>query len=106
MDVVGFTVHFDEFVPVVRADAWEHSQSISTKPIPITADTPVITIDQNGTVSLPVTIVNEGVVKFQVSSYKSGNNQCRITIPTSNIGWRNGDDFGDPTIKVGPGSGE
>jgi hypothetical protein len=28
VDAVGFTVHFDEFVLVVRADAWEHSKSI------------------------------------------------------------------------------
>ena len=28
MDAVGFTVRFDEFVLVVRADAWEHSKSI------------------------------------------------------------------------------
>jgi hypothetical protein len=82
---------------------------MAAKPIPITADPPVITIDQNGIVSSAVTIVNGGQVKFQVSSYKSGNNQCRITISTSNIGWRNGGDggnVGDPTIKVGPGSGE
>jgi hypothetical protein len=26
VDVVGFTVHFDEFVLVVKADAWEHSK--------------------------------------------------------------------------------
>jgi hypothetical protein len=71
----------------------------------IAADTPVITIDQNGNVSSAVTIVNGGQVTFKVSTYKSGNNQCRITISTSNIGWRNGDDLGDPTIKVGPGSG-
>jgi hypothetical protein len=79
---------------------------MAAKPIPITADPPVITIDQNGTVSLPVTIVNGGVVQFMVTSYKSGNSQCRITISTSNIGWRKGDDLGDPTIKVGPGSGQ
>jgi hypothetical protein len=28
VDVVGFTVHLDEFVLVVRADAWEHSKLI------------------------------------------------------------------------------
>jgi hypothetical protein len=77
---------------------------MAAKPVPITADPPVITIDVNGNVSSAVEIVNGGQVTFQVSGYKPGNNQCRITIAASNIGWKHRDAQGDNTIKVGPGS--
>jgi hypothetical protein len=76
---------------------------MAARPIPITDDPPVITIDANGNVSSPVTIPNNGQVTFQVTGYKSGNDECRITISANNIGWHKKDVMDEGTIKIGAG---
>ena len=52
---------------------------MATQPIQQVTDNPQVTISPNGTYST-VTINNGGVVKFEVSSYPPGTNQCNITL--------------------------
>ena len=72
-------------------------------PIPITgSQDPKIEIDANGNVTGGGTLNNGGVLKIDVTGYKTGYNQCQVVVTVT--GWGNTEDTsGIPggTIKVG-----
>lgn len=77
---------------------------MAANPLSIRENIPTITIDDNGNVSSPVVIDNPGQVTINVSKYKSGSNECRITISAKVITWNHHLTQGGNTIKVGGGS--
>jgi len=77
---------------------------MAAKPLPI-PEVPTIYIDEDGHVSEAVDIVDGGQVTFKVNKYRSGQNECKITISAGNVSWHHRDDLGGGTIKVGGGGG-
>jgi len=60
-----------------------------------------VTIDENGNVTGKVLINNSGNVKFDVSKYKTGKNQCIVTITSANVTWGTTPDANGGTVVVG-----
>ena len=71
------------------------------QPAPAPGYSNEVSIDQNGNVTGQVLVNNSGQVKFDVTSYKQGHNQCIITITSANVTWGNTPTANGGTVVVG-----
>jgi hypothetical protein len=73
---------------------------MAAQPSVVFDSNPTVTINPDGTYS-SVTLNNGGVVKFDVSAYPAGTNQCNISLSITFSAAANIKDTPSGTIKIG-----